>query len=186
MARKTKLAKLQQESKKKKKKKRCRKKYNLLLNGHASEVYRIVSSFPLSSSSLKRHCSKSLLLLPYSYSPLFIFLHESADPTQPPCILAINFQAWDHRPPSVLCFLVPWADNDDTTAIKGWRGGPIPLSPPLSNLAENKGDTRRRRRRRRTMGEVERPRETVSNPRESRNCSSHRRLHIPAIFSPFS
>ena len=43
------------------------------------------------------------------------------------------------------------------------------MSPPLSNLAENKGDTRRRRRRRRrrrTMGEVERPRESVSNPRE--------------------
>lgn len=28
-----------------------RKKYNLLLNGHASQVYRIVSSFPLSPSS---------------------------------------------------------------------------------------------------------------------------------------
>lgn len=153
-----------------------------------------VSPFPLLRSS---HCSKPLPLLPYSSSPLFILFQLRVSRSDATPLYSRNklpsARLWDHRPPSVLCFLVPWADNDDTASIKGWRSGQIPLSPPLSNLAENKGDTRRRRRRRRrwrrrTMGEVERPRETVSNP-ESRNCSSHcRRLHIfnPAIFSPFS
>lgn len=154
------------------------------------ESFQVFSPFPLLLRS--SHCSKPLPLLPYSSSPLFILFQPRVSRFDATPLYSRNklpsARLWDHRPPSVLCFLVPWADNDDTASIKGWQ---IPLSPPLSNLAENKGDTRRRRRRRwrrRTMGEVERPRETVSNP-ESRNCSSHRRrLHIfnPAIFSPFS
>lgn len=37
---------------------------------------KFIESFQASPFPLPRHCSKSVPLLPYSYSPLFIFLHE--------------------------------------------------------------------------------------------------------------